>query len=55
MWFCLFDILYCEFYIGKNNVFYGYNGISVSKYLLNEIMINRVELLDVYILDLNLM
>lgn len=55
MWFCLPDTPHCELRTGKNNVLHGYNGISVSKYLLNETMINRAELLDVYILDSNSM
>lgn len=40
MWFCLPDTPHCELRTGKNNVLHGYNGISVSKYLLNETMID---------------
>lgn len=48
------NILHCELHVAGKNVLYCYNGSSVSKTLLNESMISKARLLDVYVSDRNL-
>lgn len=50
MCFCLPVTLNCELYTSRDNALHC---SSVSKYLLNESMINIAELLDIYISEAN--
>lgn len=47
------NILHCELHVAGKNVLY-YIGSSVSKTSLNESMISKARLLDVYVSDRNL-